>query len=376
MDHLIPGINSSAILDSLSDGVYVTDRDRVITHWNKAAEQITGWKAEEVIGRSCRDNILVHVDKDGRHLCGKSSCPLHRTIQHNCSATFPIIVFAKRKDGSRIPLQVKTSPIRDAEGNAIGGVESFRDMTPLMYDLNRAKRIQENTMRPEDPDDPRISLQRFYAPNDIIGGDFYLFVKRAPGEFTLFLCDVMGHGVASALYTMYIRSIWEEHQQYMSQPEILLDHINASLHHLVQDDHAFATGVVCDLDLNQRTIRYAGAGAPPIFLFDQEGKIKELECCGYPLGLLPEGEYEVKEASLEGIASLFLFSDGAIEVHNDAGEELGVSGLIEILKRLNFPEKEIALRLIDAELLKHSRSVRLDDDLTLLDLRFNWETSS
>ena len=52
----------SYIVDNLYDGLYVVDNDRTITYWNKAAERISGFSAEEVVGRKCSDNILTHVD--------------------------------------------------------------------------------------------------------------------------------------------------------------------------------------------------------------------------------------------------------------------------------------------------------------------------
>ena len=63
------------ILDNLSEGVYLVDRDKKITYWNKAAEQLTGFKATEVVGSRCSDNILVHVDSRGTQLCIEG-CPL------------------------------------------------------------------------------------------------------------------------------------------------------------------------------------------------------------------------------------------------------------------------------------------------------------
>jgi PAS domain-containing protein len=53
------------ILDDLPDGVYITDRERRVRYWNHAAERITGYGAEHVVGRRCADNILIHVDADG-----------------------------------------------------------------------------------------------------------------------------------------------------------------------------------------------------------------------------------------------------------------------------------------------------------------------
>lgn len=50
------------IVENLHDGLYLVDRDRVITYWNRAAEKISGFTAGEVVGRSCSDSILTHID--------------------------------------------------------------------------------------------------------------------------------------------------------------------------------------------------------------------------------------------------------------------------------------------------------------------------
>ena len=63
------------IFENLNDGLYFVNKDRIITYWNKAAERITGFTAAEVMGRTCSDHILTHVDDDGRSLCA-GMCPL------------------------------------------------------------------------------------------------------------------------------------------------------------------------------------------------------------------------------------------------------------------------------------------------------------
>jgi len=57
------------IMDNLHDGLYLVDQNRIITYWNKAAEHISGFTAEEVLGRSCTDNILTYMDSEGTNLC-------------------------------------------------------------------------------------------------------------------------------------------------------------------------------------------------------------------------------------------------------------------------------------------------------------------
>jgi len=67
------------LLDCLYDGVYFVDADRTITYWNQAAERLTGYAAEEAVGRHCFDNFLMHVDERGSPLC-LTGCPLSLTV--------------------------------------------------------------------------------------------------------------------------------------------------------------------------------------------------------------------------------------------------------------------------------------------------------
>ncbi|HRX25664.1 MAG TPA: PAS domain-containing protein, partial [Aminivibrio sp.] len=68
------------MLDALKEGAYFVDRERRITYWNKAAERLTGFRSEEVVGHRCSENILVHVDCQGKNLC-KAGCPLLATME-------------------------------------------------------------------------------------------------------------------------------------------------------------------------------------------------------------------------------------------------------------------------------------------------------
>ena len=73
--HDISAVGIKEIFDSLSEGVYVCDLERRITYWSKSAERITGWSADQVVGRQCFDNVLCHIDKDGHHRVHHSHLP-------------------------------------------------------------------------------------------------------------------------------------------------------------------------------------------------------------------------------------------------------------------------------------------------------------
>ncbi|MDJ0803976.1 MAG: sensor domain-containing diguanylate cyclase [Desulfobacterales bacterium] len=112
------------VLNNLYEGVYFLDTDRTISFWNQGAERITGYVAPEVIGRPCADDILCHLDQEGRSLC-QEECPAARTLEDGEAREAD--VFLLHKNGHRVPVRIRVAPILDAGGRIIGAVEVFAD---------------------------------------------------------------------------------------------------------------------------------------------------------------------------------------------------------------------------------------------------------
>jgi diguanylate cyclase (GGDEF)-like protein/PAS domain S-box-containing protein len=128
------------ILDNIGDGLYVVDLDKTISYWNKAAEDISGYSAVEVIGRSCSDNILNHVDAEGNGLCF-GMCPLTQCVADEKLHEFEI--YMHHKDGHRIPISVRTSALSNAEGKVIGAIELFTDISNRSATQLRIKELEK-----------------------------------------------------------------------------------------------------------------------------------------------------------------------------------------------------------------------------------------
>jgi diguanylate cyclase (GGDEF)-like protein/PAS domain S-box-containing protein len=120
----VSGLSYKSLLDNLFDGVYCVDNDKRITFWNKGAERITGYLKSEVMGSRCADNILRHIDCKGRELCIEG-CPLTATLFDG--KTRESDVYLHHKMGHRVPVSVRTSPVRDDSGIVSGAVEIFTD---------------------------------------------------------------------------------------------------------------------------------------------------------------------------------------------------------------------------------------------------------
>lgn len=117
-------IDYRTLLANIRDGVYFTDTDRRIVYWSKGAERITGYSADEVVGRHCRDNILVHVDDEGRSLC-HGRCPMAATIADKQPRESR--VFLHHKQGHRLPVLVRAIALSDAQGRVTGAAEFFSE---------------------------------------------------------------------------------------------------------------------------------------------------------------------------------------------------------------------------------------------------------
>lgn len=127
------------LLDDLYDGVYFVDPERVIKYWNKSAERLTGYSSSEILGRHCQDNILMHVDLRGRNLC-RGLCPLLKSMKED--TTTEQEVYLRHKDGHRVPVRVRASPIKDGEGRIIGAFEIFSDNSPRFALAQRVQELQ------------------------------------------------------------------------------------------------------------------------------------------------------------------------------------------------------------------------------------------
>jgi PAS domain S-box-containing protein len=129
------------ILDSIADGVFTVDDDWCITSFNRAAERITGVSREEAIGKPCRE--VFHAS-----ICD-TECALKET-RHTGRTIIAKPICISDRDGNRIPVSISTATLKDRDGNVIGGVETFRDLSAV--------------------EELRRELQDRFSFADIIGG--------------------------------------------------------------------------------------------------------------------------------------------------------------------------------------------------------------
>ncbi len=131
------------VLDLLGEGVYFVDLNRRVTYWNKAAERLSGYAAQEVVGKRCADNILRHVDELGQELCRKG-CPLAATIRDG--QTRETEVYMHHKFGHRVPVLVRATPMRDKGGAIVGAIEVFSHNVEYAHVLKELETLRKETL--------------------------------------------------------------------------------------------------------------------------------------------------------------------------------------------------------------------------------------
>jgi diguanylate cyclase (GGDEF)-like protein/PAS domain S-box-containing protein len=111
-----------AVLESLPTGVYLVDPDCRVLLWSAGAADLTGYLSQEVIGRPCRQDLLIPCTGDSQSACSPESL-VHQTMRDGQPRTADL--FLLHKDGSRLPVSFRTVPLRDGHGSISGAVVCF-----------------------------------------------------------------------------------------------------------------------------------------------------------------------------------------------------------------------------------------------------------
>lgn len=195
------------LMSTADDGVYIVDLDRKILHWNRAAERISGYSADQVIGSSCKDNILRHISPEGVELC-TNGCPLLATMDDR--RVRDVDVYMHCKDGSRRAVMVRAAPLLDDKGEVIGAIEVFSDRSDRSLLLSEIEMLRHDVLT-----DPLTGLGNRRALSMIAESRFAAIQSTTTG-FALLMADidhfkkvndVHGHDVGDRILKMVANTL-------------------------------------------------------------------------------------------------------------------------------------------------------------------------
>jgi sigma-B regulation protein RsbU (phosphoserine phosphatase) len=300
----------STALEQTADSVVITDNQGMIEYVNPAFETTTGYRREEVLGKTPR--ILKS---------GMQDAEFYRGLWTKVLAGQPFrgTLMNRKKTGELYWAEQTITPMRNEQGRITHFVSVLKDITELLetkeqqLKMRLAREIQQRFYGAT-ASLPGFDIGGAAHPADETGGDYFDFVAMPDGKLMMAIGDVSGHGIGAAVMMAATRAYVRAFAAASPDPaEILLQVNRALLADL--DEGSFVTMLLCCLDPHRRTLHYASAGHVPGFLVNGSGEVDiTLGGTGPPLGLFSNTVFSSGEViALNAGHILLLTTDGVPE---------------------------------------------------------------
>jgi serine phosphatase RsbU (regulator of sigma subunit) len=246
-----------------------------------------------------------------------------------------------------------------------------RQLSEIQQELEMARKIQMTILPREVPKIEGLEIAARYVPMTSVAGDFYDFLTVDEKRFGFLVADVSGHGVPAALIASMLKIALPAQAANAADPARVLAGLNQAL--CGKFERHFVTAAYLFVDMEKGTIDYAGAGHPPIILYDRAKRsARALQHNGLFLGMFPGGKYSSVRLPIAAGDRCVVYTDGIAEAPNPSGEEFGLDGLLKIVDaESDLPSNAFADRILEAVARWTGRSAAQnnDDDITLVVVR-------
>jgi serine phosphatase RsbU (regulator of sigma subunit) len=250
----------------------------------------------------------------------------------------------------------------------------------MQADLDLAREIQQAFLPQQYTSFPRLApplqsalqFHHRYQPASTLGGDFTDVLILSDTRVGVFICDVMGHGVRSALVTAVTRGLIEELLPGAVEPGHFLSQLNKSLVAILKRTRTpmFASAFFLVADIETKTMTFANAGHPsPLHLRRDCKTVSPLAHAeadaGPALGVLADYNYASFECPLHSGDLILLFTDGLVEVMHD-GDEYGEERLRKAIERRSHMAASPLLDELITEIKDYGDGKVFEDDVCLV----------
>ncbi|MFN6561905.1 MAG: PP2C family protein-serine/threonine phosphatase [Nostoc sp. ChiSLP01] len=220
-----------------------------------------------------------------------------------------------------------------------------------------------------------VTTENLFIPSAQLGGDCFGHNWLDEDRLAIYLLDVSGHGVGSALLSVSVLNVLRSQSlpnTNFCQPSEVLKALNHAFQMRKHGDKYFTIwyGVYHRL---KRQLIYANAGHPPALLLSSTStaniQIQRLTSLDLPIGFLPDVEFQNAVFEVKENSTLYIFSDGAYEINQPDGKILGLDAFINLLTKCS--QTDICnLNQLLANILSFNTQDNLDDDLSLVKVNF------
>ena len=251
----------------------------------------------------------------------------------------------------------------------------------MKRDLEAAAKIQQALIPTSPPAVDGVSFSWVFEPCDELAGDILDVFHLDEKLVGLYLLDVSGHGVPSALLSVTLSRLLS----HMADESLLKKgrdsttrsifappaEVALELNRRFPMDEAtrqYFTFLYGILNLESHEFRYVSAGHPGPVHLGREGEPVFFDSSGFPVGWFPNLTYDETSITLERGDRLYFYSDGVIEAKNSREELFGKQGLVNALDRGRAVPLEDSLRSLMLRVREWCGDCGPDDDISLLAL--------
>jgi phosphoserine phosphatase RsbU/P len=246
-----------------------------------------------------------------------------------------------------------------------------RQLFTIQKEMDTARQIQLSILPREIPEIEGLDIAARYIPMTSVAGDFYDFLVVDKRHVGILVADVSGHGMPAALIASMLKIALSAQTPNAANPAELLLGLNRALCDKFQ--HHYVTAAYVYVDMEKRTITYAGAGHPPLLMWNGSGEgVREVLENGLFLGKFDIATYSAVELPLAPGDWCLLYTDGIPETCNAADIQYGDDRFRNFLAaEATGSADQFALRLLDdvAQWSARGPGEDLDDDITMVALR-------
>ena len=253
---------------------------------------------------------------------------------------------------------------------------SDRERQQLESELEFLQTVQKALLPQQPPEIPELKLAAFSRPAQIVGGDYFDFLRFQDGAHALVIADAMGHGVSASLLISSLQAALRALVPESVSPAEVLQRVNRIFLHNINFT-TFVTALLGHYVPATRTLTYCNAGHnPPLLLNALDGRETWLNPTGAAVGLVEAYAPEARAVTLRQGDILVFYTDGVTEASNLQGEQFGRERLAQVVRQNTGLPAQDLLRVLRQALDDFSGGRPLEDDATLVVCRMEAEEAS
>jgi serine phosphatase RsbU (regulator of sigma subunit) len=244
----------------------------------------------------------------------------------------------------------------------------------LLQDVELAAQVQRMFLPSDRPVIPGVEIAGMMQPARGVGGDYYDYRSIDEHTIQIVIADVSGKGVPAALLMSATAAAVQLEAREKRDMLEMVNRLNSGLHSL-SDSRRYVTLLLADIDARNRSLRYVNCGHNPALLFQaQTHEVVPMKSSCFPIGMFESEACAINSAKITSGDILVLYTDGVTEAANLLGEEFGMERLSTLIRSGHTLSADGLMNHIVESVADFSRDLGFDDDVTILVVKFNFDS--